>query len=342
MAYSTNSVSPVSFASYFHPETCATVKPRAGLEFMGQSLPYFDSIRARLRAELGSSELPLNSVPIDEFRSVHTCAYLESLLSLSRDEECERPLLSLECRNLYYAMPGYEFGLGGAYSCLDLMRKGILDRAYCFNLPSHHAFPDKGHGYCILNSMAAAARYAQRLGYGRILIVDWDIHHGDGTQTIFEHDPTVHCLSLHSAVDLYMSLVKSTELGTTTYGEKVGHCNIPVLDRCFTEAFYYDELKLEGRFYRAETCLGQLEKELESLPFSPDLILVFDGHDSHIRDCGKDVTDFEYEDFRKMASLVKRASSRNNSPILSFLGGGYIGEITVKAALVHIEELKRR
>jgi acetoin utilization deacetylase AcuC-like enzyme len=78
------------------------------------------------------------------------------------------------------------------FEAVEQMKRGNLERAFCFCLGGHHAHRDWGHGYCLLNPLAATARYAQELGLVRVLIVDWDIHHGDGTQAIFAHDDTVY------------------------------------------------------------------------------------------------------------------------------------------------------
>lgn len=332
-------INKTTFGYYFHPETCFTNTPRGEIEFIGQSLPYFDSVRNEIRKKFTSKELPLEEVSFSEFGSVHNKEYLNQISKLAQGDPTDYPEISIECTNLHKAIPGYKFGLGGLYSALNLMRKGVLDRAYCFCLPSHHAFPNKGHGYCLLNSEAVAARYALSIGFRKILIVDWDIHHGDGTQTIFENDNSVFCISIHSAVDLYMSMVGSTLLGTTSYGSTVGHCNIPVLDENYSYDFFYKDLEMTGKFYRSETCIDQFKQELNSLPFSPDLVIIFDGHDSHIDDCNSDTTKFTYDDFRELIKLIKDVSNKNSCPILSMPGGGYNLDITVRCSLLHIEEL---
>ena len=329
----------MNIATYFHPEICQTLKPVEELEFIGQSLPYYNSVRDEIRKRIDYPELALSKVDFNEYYSVHSKDYINGIVKSANDETDGDFEISAECMNLHYAIPGYEYSLGGLYKAVDLMKKGELDRAYCFSMPSHHAFTSRGHGYCLLNSMATAVRYAQNVGFNNVLIIDWDIHHGDGTQTVFENDKSVCIIDIHSAVDLYMSMVNSIKLGTTTYGRSVGHCNIPVMDSNYPDSFFYNDLELTGELYRADNVIRQFEAELNRLPFSPDIIFIFDGHDSHIDDCGKDITNFDYEDFRILTRLVKEVAVKNQIPILSMPGGGYDLDITVQAALVHMEEL---
>ncbi len=329
----------MNIATYFYPETCQTLKPVEQLEFIGQSLPYYNSVREEIRKHIDYPELALSKVDIKEFDSVHSEDYINKIIKSATEETDENIEISVECMNLHYAIPGYEYSLGGLYSAINLMRKGELDRAYCFSMPSHHAFPSRGHGYCLLNSMAAAVRYAQSTGFKNVLIIDWDYHHGDGTQTIFENDESVYIIDIHSAVDLYMSMVNSITLGTTTYGRRVGHCNIPVMDSNYPDSFFYDDLELTGEIYHSDNVIEQFEIELTRLPFSPDIIFIFDGHDSHKDDCGKDITNFDYEDFRTLTRLAVQTAEKHRIPILSIPGGGYDIDITVQTALVHMEEL---
>jgi acetoin utilization deacetylase AcuC-like enzyme len=328
-------------AIYFHPETCKTAIDRNKIEFIGQSLPYFDEVRHEIRKHLNYTELLLTKSSIEDYKVVHKAEYVDALIALSKGQKVEMPNLSLECTNLYYALEGHEYALGGVYSALDLMKQGALDRAYCFSLGSHHAFPDRGHGYCILNTMAAGVRYAQSIGFRNVLIIDWDFHHGDGTQAIFANDPSVYCISIHSATDLYMALVRSIEYGTTTFAKKVGHCNIPVLSKDYSEDFYFNEFKLTGNIFRSEQIHEQFNIELDNLPFSPDIIFIFDGHDGHIEDCGKNETNFEFEDFKKLTISTKEVAKKAGCPILSMPGGGYKLSITTQSAVVHVEELFR-
>ncbi|MDM8548787.1 hypothetical protein QUF72_01865 [Desulfobacterales bacterium HSG2] len=327
----------MNFGSYFYNETCKTLKPIEEIEFVGDSLPYHDSVRHDIESEIGST-IPLHRVDIHEFYSVHTKEYLDSFIALSRGEDAEIQL-SVECANLQYAIPGYEYSLGGVCKTIEMMKAGILDRAYCFSMPGHHAFPGKGHGYCALNAMAAGVRYAQSSGFKKILIADWDIHHGDGTQTIFENDENVHHISVHSAVDLYMSVVKSAELGTTAYADSVGQVNIPILDDFYTEDFFYNELGLRGNIYRGAESVQQFQAALDA-SCKPDLIMIFDGHDSHKEDCGRGTTKWEDEDFETLTKSVVDLSVKHNCPLLSMPGGGYNFHKAVELSLLHAKILK--
>lgn len=328
------------FAVYFHPETILTSKPREQIMFEGFSLPYYDKVWQALADALQEyPQLPLRKAQYDDYLRVHDKLYLEKLQQMARDEAPEEmPRLSAECLGFEYCLPGYLYGLGGMFAAVDRMRAGELERAYCFCLGGHHAYADRGHGYCLLNPLATAARYAQEKGFAHVLIVDWDIHHGDGTQSIFANDKSVYCISIHSVADLYMAFARSLKNGTTAAAEEVGHCNIPILHQAYG-ADEFAELNLKGRFYRAAESIPAFEAALANLPWKPDIILVFSGYDSHQDDCGKDITDWRDDDFRKLTRLVLGAAQAAHCPVLSAHGGGYKLPVTVSAALSHIEEL---
>ena len=257
------------FATSLHPETTATTRPPETIAFVGYSWPHFAQIRQALVERMASYAcLPLRIAALDTFSSVHTTAYLQQLQRMAEGSVPDvAPRLSAECSGLEHCLPGYQAGLGGMLEAIDRMRTGFLDRVYCFSLGGHHAYADWGHGYCLLNPQAAAVRYAQAHGFSRVVIVDWDIHHGDGTQAIFAGDPSVYCISIHSAADLYIAKAAGLHAGTTTAGAAVGHCNIPVLNQVFDDRFF-EQVGLSGRFYRADQVAPVFDRRWPSCPGS--------------------------------------------------------------------------
>lgn len=329
------------FATYFHPQlTQQHIKPLDEIRFLGHSIPHFEQVRAHLTPHLTDyPQLELRQADGNDYLAVHDADYLDKLNRMARDEKLEEyPRLSGECLGYQYFLEAYAYGLGGYHQAIDAMQHGDLERAYLFALGGHHAHPNRAHGYSILNTVAASVRYAQQHGFAKILIVDWDIHHGDGTQTIFENDPSVYHISSHSLVDLYMAGQQVLKLGTTGYAESVGHRNIPLLDTYFTPAII-EKLSWESDYYRAEDSLRVWREAVEDLPFSPDLIYIFSGYDSHHDDCGKRVTNWQNADYQTLTRMIVEMANKHHCPIISQHGGGYQLAVTVSAAQTHIEVL---
>lgn len=330
----------IKFATNLHDETVLTSRLADEIEFTGYSYPYFNSVRKELKNKLNKYDsLEVRSADYADYLTIHTKTYIQKLLAMASGQNVDqRPKLSIECKGLEYCLPGYLFGLGGMLQAIDEMKLGNIHRAYCFSLGGHHAYADWGHGYCILNPSAATVRYAQKQGYNKVLIVDWDIHHGDGTQSIFANDPTVHCISIHSAADLYMALASGLRYGTTQMGELLGHQNIPVLAKIFDDNFI-NQADWGGVFYRAEESLDVFSKALQKVPWLPDLILIFSGYDSHKDDQGNEITNWTNYDFETLTKLVLDFSYKASCPVLSVHGGGYNLPVTTSAACAHVEVL---
>jgi acetoin utilization deacetylase AcuC-like enzyme len=325
----------MSLGLYVHPETTSRLEGRNPMDAIYNFIEVRDSINRK-------STIPLKRIDISEYLTVHDKAYVEGLQTMSRGEEPREHIsLSLECLNMQYFLPGYEFSLGGFYSAIDLMKKGILNKAYCWSLPGHHASSSRGHGYCLLNPMAASIKYAQKNGFKNVLVIDWDIHHGDGTQTIFENDSSVYQISIHSAVDLYMSIQRVTQKGYSDYGESVGHCNIPVMSLMHGRDFYNKLGKeFSGELYTDKNCIEKFLSSLENLPFDPDIIFVFDGHDSHIDDCGENITNWNDDDFVFLTKTMISFSKKKNCPLISTSGGGYNQKTNSRLTNLHIRTLE--
>lgn len=328
------------FAVYLHPEVfklSADVDKRV---FIGYSLNHYNAVREQLIAAL--PEYPSISpvkCSLEDFKVVHTEDFLKGIEQLAEGEKPDpMPQLSMECRGMEYVLPGYCYALGGMQETLRRMADDVLSRAYVFSAGGHHAYADRGHGYCLLNPMAAAVRYAQKIGFQKTLIVDWDHHHGDGTQSIFSNDPEVYCISIHSAIDLYMATQRVVKQGTTVSGKCVGHCNIPVIAREHEDKFL-EAMHWEGEVYHVDDCLDAFTDALRNLPFSPDIIFIFSGYDGHRSDCGKDIQDWTYDTFEELTHNVLDVASEHRCPILSVHGGGYKISVTVSAAVRHVTVL---
>jgi acetoin utilization deacetylase AcuC-like enzyme len=169
--------------------------------------------------------------------------------------------------------------------------------------PGHHARPDTAMGFCLLNNVAVAAAHARSLGAQRVMIVDWDVHHGNGTQEIFYADPSVLYVSLHQ-FPFYPGTGDVTELGAA---EGTGYTvNVP-LRAGATDATYL------AAFDRIITPITE--------QYAPDVLLISAGFDAHRRDplAQMSVTEDGY------AQMTRRllASIRTDTSVGVLLEGGY-------------------
>src|SRR5688572_25489361 len=149
-----------------------------------------DSITART----GRVNVPLRSATDDELCRVHTIRYIESLgraagSFMQWDEDT-------------YSVPkSVEAARGAAGGAVELVEALLSRRARrgvaLLRPPGHHARPDGAMGFCLLNNVAVAAAHARARGVERVLVLDFDVHHGNGTQEMFYRDPSVLFLSLH-------------------------------------------------------------------------------------------------------------------------------------------------
>ncbi len=212
---------------------------------------------------------------------------------------------------------------GGALAACDAVMSGETGRAFCaIRPPGHHASADVGMGFCIFNNAAVAARYLQKkYGLGRILIVDWDLHHGNGTQDIFYRDRSVFYFSTHQW-PWYPWTGAANETGE---GEGEGATlNVPLPagsgDREFDEAF---ERKLVPAMDR----------------YRPDFVLVSAGFDSRTGDpLGRfRVTD---DGFRRLTEIVLAiARDHASGRLVSLLEGGYNLSGLASAVSAHVGTL---
>jgi acetoin utilization deacetylase AcuC-like enzyme len=210
-----------------------------------------------------------------------------------------------------------------AIDAADKVCQGPIQRAFCaIRPPGHHCERNRPMGFCVFNNVAIAARYAQqRYGVERVAIVDWDVHHGNGTQAIFYDDPSVLFISLHQYPH-YPGTGSADERGTG---------------------------KAEGTTMNFPLPAGTNEKTYEDIfttkivpslqEFKPGLILISAGFDAHKDDPLGDMllTDKSFGLFTRI--LSDASSSVCEGKIVSLLEGGYNLDGLAKSVSAHIQAL---
>ncbi len=267
------------------------------------------------------SRIASRSAEIPELELCHPRSYIE----LARDEVAAG-LDTLSTGDTSVSSESYEVAIravGGVLNAVDEVMNGRLKRAFCaVRPPGHHARPAQGMGFCLFNNVAVAARYAQRKhGADKVAIVDWDVHHGNGTQDIFYEDGSVFFASTHQS-PWYPFTGHAEETGEGKGKGATLNCPLPAgAGEKEIGAFFQDRL------------LPSLDA------FKPDLILISAGFDSRVDDpLGRlQLTD---ADFATLTRLLKQAADRHcQGRLISVLEGGYNLHGLKLAVQSHLTEL---
>lgn len=205
------------------------------------------------------------------------------------------------------------YAAGAVLESIELIKKGEVDRSFCaVRPPGHHAEANQAMGFCIFNNIAIGARGAQKLGYKKVFIIDFDVHHGNGTEHAFYSDPDVFYFSTHQS-PLYPGTGLASEIGSG---------------------------KGEGTTYNSPMRPGSGNKEYlevyqDILPrlvdkFSPDIVLVSAGYDLY---AGDELAAIKVSK-EGIDGIVKAIISASKGlPIVFALEGGYniddLGELVV-------------
>ena len=285
-----------------------------------------DAVREGL-AEAGLLEtcVRIEPVPLAEtlIQRVHARDYLVRL-----DAACRQAYPYIDVPDSAIGPESYEIAklaAGGVVKATRMVAGGELKRAFCaVRPPGHHAERDRSMGFCLLNNVALAA-YALKdeLQADRILILDWDVHHCNGTQHTFYHDPSVLVISLHGHPNyLYPGTGWEEETG-----EDRGRgytMNIPFLpaatDEMYRRAFHDRVIPAIGRF-------------------APQFVLLSVGYDAHGDDPlgNLDLTD---EAFAWMTeTMIGLAEAHADGRIVSVLEGGYNLGVLKRCAAEHVRLL---
>lgn len=253
----------------------------------------------------------------DLAKLVHPAAYVDQIIAAAPQESFS--FLDADTPMSPGTLPAALAALGSATYAVDQVMGGAVKNAFvAARPPGHHAERETAMGFCFFNTIAVAARHAQAKGAKRIAIVDWDVHHGNGTQDIFWADKDVLFVSSHE-MPLYPGSGAPNERGEH---DKI--VNVPL------------QAGDDGDVFR-----DAFESEVfpRLIAHAPDLILISAGFDAHRRDplanLRLEAADFAWATERLMMIAAKQCGSR----IVSFLEGGYDLEGLSSSVAAHVKTL---
>jgi acetoin utilization deacetylase AcuC-like enzyme len=211
---------------------------------------------------------------------------------------------------------------GSGISAIEAIAAGEARRAFCIvRPPGHHAPADRARGFCLFNNLAVTAAHARKaLGYDRVMIWDWDMHHGNGTQSIFYDDPNVLVVDSHCAAPFYPG---SGLLAETGAGAGVGYnLNVPIpmgSGNATLQAVFEQVVRPAARAFR------------------PELLLISTGFDCHYLDmvCAMDETGYG----AVTQSICALADELCDGRLVMMLEGGYNAKALADSAYAVIEAL---
>nr|WP_295105544.1 histone deacetylase family protein [uncultured Caulobacter sp.] len=207
---------------------------------------------------------------------------------------------------------------GACAAAARAVAAGETERSFCaVRPPGHHAEPGTAMGFCMFSSVAVAARAGQAAGLKRVAIVDFDVHHGNGTQAVFKHDPTVFFASIHQS-PLYPGTGDPSETGLGNIA------NATVAPHAPRETW---RSRFEGLMDKVDA-------------FAPELVIVSAGFDAHARD-PLSAQSLEEDDFAwATRAIVSVANARAKGRVVSSLEGGYDLQALGRSAAAHVRALQ--
>jgi acetoin utilization deacetylase AcuC-like enzyme len=261
--------------------------------------------------------------------TVHTPQYVQRVR-----KGCQKGEKYLDSMDTHISPKSYDVAVtavGGVLLAIDGTMEGKFRNAFCaIRPPGHHAIKDRAMGFCLFNNVAIGTRYIQqKYGLSKVLIVDWDVHHGNGTQDLFYDDPTVLYFSIHQYTFYpgsgYWWMGGSEEEKGT--GKGFGYnINVPLKagggDNVYQKAF---ELRLRPK----------------AIEFNPDFVLISAGFDAH-KDDPLGEMNVTAGGFAEMTSIVKELAEKCcEGRLVSVLEGGYNLDGLADSVEAHISVLQK-
>ena len=271
-------------------------------------------------AGLARAEAPLATT--EQLTRVHPADYVRAMLG-AKPEPGEYAMIDGDTILSHGSIDAALRAAGAVVAGVDAVMSGTADTAFAaVRPPGHHATPDIPGGFCIFNNVAIGARHAQaRHGIGKVAILDFDVHHGQGTQAVVEPDASLFYGSTHQ-YPLYPGTGHSNERGMY-----LNVANVALRPNSGSAQF---------RHAWGEIILPQLDR------FAPELVIVSAGFDAHKADplaqLSLETADFEWISEELLAIADRHADGR----LVSALEGGYDLDALADATAAHVRVLMRR
>ncbi|KQV58265.1 MULTISPECIES: histone deacetylase family protein [unclassified Caulobacter] len=273
-----------------------------------------DALNDDPNLELEPQDAPM--VDVEDLLRVHPEAFVDAVLRSA--PKTGRLALDPDTVLSTGSLAAARRAAGASVAAVRAVAAGEAERVFCaVRPPGHHAEPGTAMGFCVFSNVAVAARAAQAAGLGRVAIVDFDVHHGNGTQAVFENDPTVFFASIHQS-PLYPGTGDPSETGLGNIA------NATVAPHAAREVW---RARFEGLMDKVDA-------------FAPELLIVSAGFDAHARDplSAQSLTE---DDFAwATRAIVSVANARAKGRVVSSLEGGYDLQALGRSAAAHVRALQ--